>query len=155
MGPQQPPMARPAVAAGALFTDYAGRILLVRPTYKPQWEIPGGCVEPGESPLAACVREIQEELGITPPIGAHLVVDWAPKEAGDDRLLFIFDGGQLGAQDQERILLGDGELSEWRFVPADELDEYLPARLSRRVRTAICAQQRGRPLYAEHGEERR
>jgi 8-oxo-dGTP pyrophosphatase MutT (NUDIX family) len=128
---------------------------LVCPTYKPQWEIPGGYVEPGESPLAACVREIQEELGITPPIGAHLVVDWAPKGAGDDRLLFIFDGGQLGAQDQARIVLGDGELSEWRFVSADDLDEFLPARLSRRIRTAIKAQQRGHPAYAEHGEKQR
>lgn len=57
-------MARPRVAAGALFLDAAGRVLLVRPTYKRHWDITGGYVGPGESPRAACIREIHEELGI-------------------------------------------------------------------------------------------
>lgn len=73
-------MATPRVAAGALFFDEAGRILLVKPHYKEGWDIPGGYVEPGESPRAACIREVQEELGVSPAIGGHLVVDWAPAE---------------------------------------------------------------------------
>jgi hypothetical protein len=32
---------RPYVAAGALFFDYAGRVMLVRPIYKDFWDIPG------------------------------------------------------------------------------------------------------------------
>jgi hypothetical protein len=58
--------ARPRIAAGALFTDTAGRVLLVRPTYKPHCDIPGEYVERDESPLSACSPEIREELGITP-----------------------------------------------------------------------------------------
>lgn len=46
-------MATPRVAAGVLIRDAAGRILLVKPTYKDGWEIPGGYVEPDESPAAA------------------------------------------------------------------------------------------------------
>ena len=56
--------ATPRVAAGALFFDDAGRVLLVHPTYKDTWDIPGGYVERGESPAAACRRELQEELGL-------------------------------------------------------------------------------------------
>jgi 8-oxo-dGTP diphosphatase len=48
---QPPPMAHPRVASGALFFDTQGRILLVKPTYKDGWEIPGGYVEPGETPV--------------------------------------------------------------------------------------------------------
>ena len=54
-GPQQPErefvpgiaarMPRKRVSAGALFRDAAGRILVVEPTYKDSWEIPGGIVE--------------------------------------------------------------------------------------------------------------
>ncbi|WSZ94010.1 NUDIX hydrolase [Micromonospora sp. NBC_00858] len=51
-------MATPRIAAGALFLDEEGRVLLVRPSYKKHWEIPGGFVEPGESPPAASKREI-------------------------------------------------------------------------------------------------
>ncbi|MGW2080623.1 NUDIX domain-containing protein [Streptomyces sp. NPDC001939] len=61
-------MAHPRMAAGALFFDAEGRVLMVEPTYKDYWEIPGGYVETGESPLQAAVREVEEGLGITPPL---------------------------------------------------------------------------------------
>jgi 8-oxo-dGTP diphosphatase len=54
------------VAAGILVRG--GRVLLAR---RPEgkhlaglWEFPGGKVEPGESPDAALVRELREELGV-------------------------------------------------------------------------------------------
>jgi ADP-ribose pyrophosphatase YjhB (NUDIX family) len=148
-------MATPRIAAGALFFDESGRILLVKPGYKDGWEIPGGYVEPGESPRAACIREVQEELGLTPAIGGHLVVDWAPAENEGDKMLFVFDAGILNDQARGDIKFRDGELTEWRFVAETDMEGYLPARLTRRIRTAIRARNRGVPAYAEHGDEPR
>jgi 8-oxo-dGTP diphosphatase len=55
------------VAAVAL-VDRDGRVLLSqRPEGKAMagtWEFPGGKLEPGESPEAALIRELDEELGI-------------------------------------------------------------------------------------------
>lgn len=146
-------MARPRISAGALFTDTDGRVLLVRPTYKPHWDIPGGYVEPGESPLAACRREIREELGITPPVNAHtFIVDWAPAAGEGDKILFVFAGGRLDDQALDAITFADGEIAEVRYVSPADLDSYVPARLARRIHSALAATVQGHPVYAEHGQ---
>jgi 8-oxo-dGTP diphosphatase len=89
-------LATPRVAAGALFRDAAGRVLLVKPIYKRGRDIPGGYVTPGEPPLAACRRELAEELARSWPVQPQpLVVDWAPAPNEGDKILFVFDGGML------------------------------------------------------------
>ena len=42
---------RHIAGAGAIFHDAAGRILLVKPSYRDTWQIPGGGMEEGEYPL--------------------------------------------------------------------------------------------------------
>ncbi|MER6048434.1 NUDIX hydrolase [Streptomyces sp. NPDC001793] len=145
-------MATPRMAAGALFFDDQDQVLLVKPSYKPKWEIPGGYIERGESPLAACRREVEEELGITPAIGALLVIDWAPSEAEGDKVLYVFDGGQLHPNELAGIKLAPDELLAAEFHPADGLDELLIPRLARRVRAAITARAEAHPTYLEHGQ---
>ncbi|MEU0548534.1 NUDIX hydrolase [Micromonospora sp. NPDC005979] len=148
---EMPPVATPRVAAGALFLDNEGRVLLVHPSYKEHWDIPGGYVEPGESPRAACIREIREELDLSPALGSMLVLDWAPAEHEGDKLLLIFDGGSLSPEQERDIRFADGELTEWRYVSAESLEGYVLPRLARRIRISIAALENGTPSYAEHG----
>lgn len=138
--------ATPRVAAGALFLDNSSRILLVHPTYKDTWDIPGGYVERGESPAAACRREIAEELGLDRNPAALLSVDWAPSEKEGDKLLFIFDCGQIG-EDTKRIQLAEDELDGWAWVALGDLDSYVIPRLARRLRSTA----EDGPRYLEHG----
>jgi ADP-ribose pyrophosphatase YjhB (NUDIX family) len=145
-------MATPRMAAGALFVDDAGAVLMVRPTYKEYGDIPGGYVEPGESPRAACVREVREELGIEPAIGRLLVVDWAPNESEGDKLLFIFDGGVLSADLLGRIQLQAEEIGDFGYCPVDQLSRSTIPRLARRLSAAAGARVDGSTRYLEHGE---
>lgn len=39
-------------------------VLLIKPTYRPYWEFPGGAVEKGETPEDAAIREVAEEASI-------------------------------------------------------------------------------------------
>lgn len=114
------------VAAGALFLDTAGLVLLVNPTYKPQWEIPGGMVEADEAPLDACRREILEEIGLSIEPGPLLSVGHLRgHSARGDALRFIFWGGTLHAEAIGRIVLQANELSEYRFVTLEEAAQLL------------------------------
>jgi 8-oxo-dGTP pyrophosphatase MutT (NUDIX family) len=144
-------MSRPRVAAGALFFDQHGNVLLVKPTYKEGWDIPGGYVEPGETPSEACEREIREELGIDVAISRLLAVDWAPSGQEGDKVLFVFDGGALEPDAQSAFNLPEDELRSFAFQPPQALDNLMPGRLARRLRAAITAQQSGEVTYLEHG----
>lgn len=136
--------------AGALFFDEVGRILLVEPTYKPNWEIPGGVVEQGETPSEACRREVEEELGLQREPGRLLVVDWAPHN-DDDRILFVFAGGTLSTAEQAAIRLQESELKSYEFVTPQEAVQRLIPRLARRVGEALKAWESGETRYLEHG----
>ncbi len=137
-------------AAGALFLDDEGRVLIVEPTYKQTWEIPGGRVEPDETPRHACVRELREELGLELEPGRLLVVDWAPRE-GVDRVLFVFDGGELSAAQRDAIALPPDELASWAFVAPAGLARWMAPWLVRRVGEAVRARAAGVTRYLEYG----
>jgi 8-oxo-dGTP diphosphatase len=65
------------LCAGAVIRDDAGRLLLVRRATEPargSWSLPGGRVEPGETPSAAAAREVREETGLLVEVGALLAV---------------------------------------------------------------------------------
>ena len=65
---------RDLVVGAAVLRD--GRVLTCRRTSPPEtagrWELPGGKVEDGETPVAALVREVREELGCDVAVSAWL-----------------------------------------------------------------------------------
>ena len=55
------------LAAGAVVIDGARRVLVIRRGRAPsagEWTLPGGRVEPGETPEEAVLRELREETGV-------------------------------------------------------------------------------------------
>lgn len=144
--------ARPRVAAGVLIFDERDRVLLVVPSYKSYRDIPGGYVEHGETPLQAAAREVKEELGITPPIGRLLVIDWAPNQTEGDKLLFVFNGGVLTSDERQKIKLDPSELTGYDFHAVEQVHELTITRLVRRIQHGHQALQDGTTRYLEYGE---
>ena len=134
-------------AAGALFTDTAARVLLVKPNYRAHWSLPGGILEHDEPPHEACRREVREELGLDITPGRLLVVGWAGLEGRRPRpvLHFVFDGGTLA--DATPIRLQAEELDDYRFVELGQLDDYLPELISARVVAAVRGRETGTTAY--------
>lgn len=128
--------------------------MLVHPTYKDYWDIPGGFVEPGETPYEACVRELEEELAIRPAIGRLLVADWAPTKRDGDKILFIFDGGHLSDAQHAAITFQDAELSRYQYVDAADIPQFTVSRLVQRLTAALNARDSAKTAYLEHGQRR-
>jgi ADP-ribose pyrophosphatase YjhB (NUDIX family) len=129
-------------SAGALVFDGEGRLLVLRPTYKSGWTIPGGVMEDtGETPWQACQREVLEETGLVVTTGRLACVDTRPARARRAMgLRFLFDCGRLPDDVLEGITLQTAELSEHRFVPVSEALALLRPAVSRRVAAAVASE---------------
>nr|WP_091562621.1 NUDIX hydrolase [Micromonospora pattaloongensis] len=140
------------MGAAVLLSDDRGRVLLVEPTYKDYWEIPGGAVEADESPYTAVVRELKEELGLPVQPGRLLVTDWVPPRPGrNEGLLMVFDGGVLTAEQTAQIRLPAEELRSWAWCTEQEAGERLSELLARRIVAALRTRAKNTALYLENG----
>jgi 8-oxo-dGTP pyrophosphatase MutT (NUDIX family) len=134
-----------------LVRDRDDRVLLCQLTYKPDWDLPGGVVEVGESPQLAAVREVEEELGLQIPAGPLLLTDWLPAWSGwDDALCLVFDGGAHDASITEAIVEQTREIRSAQFCTLAEADRWCADFTARRLRSAL-ANLGGGPAYTESG----
>lgn len=144
---------RKRLIAHALVTDAAGRVLLCETTFKPDWELPGGIVEPGESPAAGCAREMTEEMGWGPPLGGPLVVDWLRPYLGwEDAVELVFSSAVVADADRGRLVPDGFEVRALHWVAPDDLDAVMTPFGAARVRSALGALASGRTVYTEGGE---
>lgn len=142
------------MGAGALFLDENGKVLIVKPSYKDYWSIPGGTVDDNESPKQACVREIKEEIGLSIDPVRFLCVDYCSKVSDEknESLQFIFFGGVLNRDYISSIKLDGKELVDFQFVDISEAEKLLGHRLAKRLPKCIDAIKTGTSVYLENGE---
>src|SRR3954454_3457570 len=139
---------RKRVAADVIIRDGEGRLLLVNPNYKPDWDLPGGMAEANEPPIDAARRELREELGLEVQIGALLCIEWVPPHGPwDDTLVLVFDGGMLAPAIIAGLTITDDEITDFRFCTSDEARELLRPYVLQRAIAAIQAIQTGHARY--------
>lgn len=117
-----------AIRVVAAVIEREGSILITR---RPEgahlagfWEFPGGKPEPGETPEAALIREVREELGVDYTPGPVIAdVDW---QYPDKRVRITFFRGTItgtprGLEGQEMKWVAPADLDRYPFPPADAL----------------------------------
>jgi 8-oxo-dGTP diphosphatase len=139
-------------SAGALIFDQKARLLILRPTYKSGWTIPGGVMEAnGESPWEACVREVREECGLTVRAGRLACVDFRrPRPGRPGGVRFLFDCGRMEDVAFADLALQPAEVSEYRLVSLDKAVTMLRGPIKRRVRAAAAGKG---TVYLEEGRQ--
>jgi len=122
------------VIAQGLIRNSAGELLLCELTYKQEWDLPGGVVDPHESPASAVVREVREELQVEVSPRSLVAVNWLPSWRGwDDAMLCVFD---LGVDDQviARAQLEPREIRALHWCTLAEVERYAAAYVTRMLR---------------------
>ena len=150
MPPTVSDVPRIPASAGALIFDDSGRLLILKPTYKKGWTIPGGQIDDaGESPWEACRRETEEECGLVVRSGRLVCVDFLfPRASRPGGVRFVFNCGTFKSADFKRIRLQEEEIEDHRLAALDEALELLSGPLRRRV--SQCAG-REHCIYLEEG----
>jgi len=120
------PRARKLVVAGLIIGDDQ-RILITQRRADQAlpllWEFPGGKVEPGEAPVAALVRELREELGVTVAVGRVWDVLFHAYPEFDLVMLVyvcrIVDGSPRAVEVADLAWVATCDLARWDILPAD------------------------------------
>jgi 8-oxo-dGTP diphosphatase len=125
-----PSTRRLVLVAAAALVDQKGRVLIAqRPADKALgglWEFPGGKLEPGESPEAALVRELEEELGVKAARDALEPFDFASHAYEEFDLLMplyllrTWQGEPSAVEAQALAWVHPQQLGEYPMPPADE-----------------------------------
>jgi len=139
------------VIAQGLIRNSANEILMCELIYKQEWDLPGGVVDPHESPAHALIREIREELAVEVSPRSLVAVNWLPPWRGwDDATLFVFD---LGVDDDvvARAHLEVRELRALHWCTLGEIEERAAPYVTRMLRR--LAQQAEGTAYLEGGSD--
>ncbi|WP_157882233.1 NUDIX domain-containing protein [Streptomyces rubellomurinus] len=142
-------MVRAYVGSSVLLTDAAGEVLLLKASYRPQWEFPGGGMDPGEGPAQCAARELAEETGLAAGELRLLVVEWRDPipdqgEHAHPAVHFMFDGGTAPAGAELRLQAEEIADHGW-YTPARAAALLHPC-AARRLTAALEARRTGVPV---------
>lgn len=138
-----------AIAQGVV-RNSAGEVLLCELTYKREWDLPGGVVDPGESPAQCLVREVREELGLDIKPQRLLAVNWlVPWRGWTDATVFVFDLGTAADDLPGAATLQAREIRALHWCGEEDLERRVAPYNERLL--AFLATHSGDTAYLEDG----
>jgi len=143
------------VAVGILRRSDGHVLFAQRPpdkVYAGYWEFPGGKIEPGETPMHALVRELEEELGIRVSQATEWIAQRHVYPHAHVELKFFLVDAWEGELDPR-----EGQQVAWQMPGAYTVEPMLPALLTpeSRVLSGLLALRNRTPIVSAEARNER
>lgn len=109
----------------------SGEVLLIKTTYRPHWEFPGGKIEPLEAPESTAIRETKEEARVFIKNIARKLGTYSDKRLFATVTMHVYVAGDWDELDLWQPNL---EIAERCFFPLSQLPEDISPATKRRIR---------------------
>ncbi|HKJ28219.1 MAG TPA: NUDIX hydrolase [Anaerolineales bacterium] len=150
------------ISAGALIF-YQNNLLILKPSYRDYWLLPGGGLLEGESPRDACIREIREEISLHVTLAQLLCIDFLPigltitglnstRTLKNEELTFLFLAESLTNLQKTQLCVDGKEIVSHQFVSLDEAKSHFPSYMVKRLPHCLNAIKDQTTYYLENGE---
>ena len=111
-------------AVGIVVLNEKNEVLLIKShryhTQSIEWEIPAGCIDDGEKPVDAAIRETFEETGYTVK-DTQLVIKYNPTNGSSDQVFYIYKAYALNREGEP----DPTEVSEIKWVSKETVHDML------------------------------
>jgi len=141
------------MGAAVAIRDEDGKWLIVKPSYRDEWCLPGGVVDINESPMMTAKREVREETGLNLMVIILLVANYNSSEGNrDENIQWFFDGGVVTENQKTEISIDGDEIMEAKFVDDGEFYELCGERWGHKLELIKQALKTG-AMYTENYEK--
>ena len=119
-------LAKRHTASGAFIFNEKNQLLILKPSYKDGWNLPGGVTDEFESPYQTIVRECKEETNLDIQIQQLVLVDYITEQVDGEQFDHVEFYFLAQAQTLDCIKIDNEEIIDYKFVDPKQAHIYLP-----------------------------
>ena len=126
-------------ASGAFIFNEKNQLLILKPSYKEGWNLPGGVTDKFESPYQTVIRECKEETNLDIQIKELVLIDYIQETIDGhnfDHVEFYFTAIVKSFTD---IKIDNEEVIDYKFVDTTQAKEFLSENYYNRLQAVLRA----------------
>ena len=133
-------LAKRHTASGAFIFNDQDQLLILKPSYKDGWNLPGGVTDEFESPYQTVIRECKEETNLNIEIQDLVLVDYIQEIIKDkkyDHVEFYFT---VIVENISNIQIDNEEIIDYKFIDIKEAEDFLSPKYYQKLQAVLTAQ---------------
>ena len=133
-------LAKRHTASGAFIFNDQNQLLILKPSYKDGWNLPGGVTDEFESPYQTVIRECKEETNLNIEIQDLVLVDYIQEIIKDKKYDYVEFYFTVIVENLSDLQIDNEEIIDYKFIDIKEAKDFLSPKYYQRLKAVIQAQ---------------